>query len=208
MDQPLCIEIKGIVGSSPHCETGGLFSKTFWFEASLYMFLIFWNFRGSFLSLIFGFWKFWNCILNQNSHFWGVCLIKLFDLTPPYICFWFFLNFRGPFLSLIFGFWKFRNCILNQNSDFWGVFLIKLFDLRPPYICFWFFRTLGGLFWVWFLVFENSEMTVWSVLSRRFHRHLKIWNPSIIGHFRRVYLYFSPGTLSSTFHQISNLVQK
>ena len=24
------------------------------------------------------------CILNQNSHFWGVCFIKLFDLRPPY----------------------------------------------------------------------------------------------------------------------------
>ena len=54
---------------------GDLFYKTFWFEVSLYMFLIFLNFRGSFLSLIFGFWKFRNCILNQNSHFWGVCFI-------------------------------------------------------------------------------------------------------------------------------------
>ena len=36
-----------------------------------------------------------------------------------------------------------------------GVCFIKLFDWRPPYICFWFFGTLGGLFWVWFLVFEN-----------------------------------------------------
>ena len=32
-------------------------------------------------------------------------------------------------------------------------------------------------------VFENSKMIDWSILSRRFHRHLKIWNPSIIGHF-------------------------
>ena len=42
------------------------------------MFLIFWNFRGSFLSLIFGFWKFWNCILNQNSHFWGGLFYETF----------------------------------------------------------------------------------------------------------------------------------
>ena len=62
----------------------GLFYKTFWFEASLYMFLIFWNFRGSFLSLIFVFWKFWNCILNYKSSFWGVCLIFFFNLD-----FWF-----------------------------------------------------------------------------------------------------------------------
>merc|ERR1712089_3149 len=34
---------------------GGLFYKTFLFEASLYMFLIFWNFRGSFLSSTFSF---------------------------------------------------------------------------------------------------------------------------------------------------------
>ena len=42
-----------------------------------------------------------------------------------------------------------------------GVCFIKLFDLRPPYICFWFFGTLGGLFWVRFLVFENFEIVVW-----------------------------------------------
>merc|ERR1711873_356737 len=41
-----------------------------------------------------GFW-----FLNQNSHFWGACFIKLLDLRPPYICF-----FRGSFWSLIFGF--------------------------------------------------------------------------------------------------------
>ena len=62
---------------------------------------------------------------------------------------------------MIFGFWKFRNCILNQNSHFWGVCFIKLFDLRPPYICFWFFGILGGLFWVWFLVFENFKIVFW-----------------------------------------------
>ena len=33
--------------------------------------------------------------------------------------------------------------------------------MRPPYICFWFFGTLGGLFWVWFLVFENFEIVFW-----------------------------------------------
>ena len=42
------------------------------------MFLIFWNFRGSFLRLIFGFWKFWNCILNHNSHFWGGLFYETF----------------------------------------------------------------------------------------------------------------------------------
>ena len=53
---------------------GGFVLKTFWFEASLHIFLIIWNFRGFFLSLIFGFWKYQNCISNQNSHFWGSVL--------------------------------------------------------------------------------------------------------------------------------------
>ena len=125
------------------------------------MFLIFWNFRGSFLSLTFGFWKFWNCILNQNSHFWWGLFYTTFWFEASLYMFLTFWNFRGPFLSLIFGFWKFQNCILNHNSQFWGVCFIKLFDLRPPYICFWFFRTLGGLFLVWFLVFENFEIIFW-----------------------------------------------
>ena len=134
---------------------GGLFYKTFWFEASLYMFLIFWNFRGSFLRSIFGFWKFLNCILNQNSHFRRGLFYKTFWFEASWYMFLIFWKLRGYFLSLIFGFWKFWNRILNQNSHFWGVCFIKLFDLRPPYICFWFFGTLGGLFWVEFLVFEN-----------------------------------------------------
>ena len=57
---------------------GVLFYKTFLFEVSLYMFFIFWNFRGSFFSLIFGFWKFWNCILNQNSYIWGGLFYETF----------------------------------------------------------------------------------------------------------------------------------
>ena len=43
----------------------------------IFGFLKFWKFRGSFLSLIFGFWKFLKCILNQNSYFWGgVCFMN------------------------------------------------------------------------------------------------------------------------------------
>ena len=34
-----------------------------------------------------------------------------------------------------------------------------------------------------FLVFENSKTIVWSRISMRFCRHLKILNPSIISHF-------------------------
>ena len=125
------------------------------------MFLIFWNFRGSFFSLIFGFWKFWNCILNQNSHFWGVCFIKLFDLRPPYICFWFFGTLGGLFLVWFLVFENFEIVFWIKIPTFGGFCFKKIFDLRPAYICFWFFRTLGGLFWVWFLVFENLEIVFW-----------------------------------------------
>ena len=76
---------------------GGQFYKTFWFQASLYMLWFFLTLGGLFLSLIFGFWKFWNCILNQNSYFRGVCIIKLFNLRPPYIRFWFFGTLGGLF---------------------------------------------------------------------------------------------------------------
>ena len=50
----------------------------------------------------------------------------------------------------------------SEFPFFWGrVCFIILFDLMPPYIGFWFFGTLGGLFWVWFLVFENFEIVFW-----------------------------------------------
>ena len=75
---------------------GGLFYKTFWFEASLYMFLIFRNFKGSFVSLFFIFRKFG--FLKSKFPLLGVCFIKLFYLRPPYICFWFFGNLGGAYL--------------------------------------------------------------------------------------------------------------
>ena len=100
---------------------GGLFYNTFWFEASLYMFLIFWNFGGSFLSLVFSFWKFRNCILNQNSQNWWGLFYKTFWFEASLYMFLIFWNFGGSFLSLIFSFWKFWNYILNHNFHFWGV---------------------------------------------------------------------------------------
>ena len=136
---------------------GGLFYKTFWFEASLYMFLIFWNFRGSFLSLIFGFWKFWNCILNQNSHFWGVYFIKLFYLRPPYTCFKFFGT-----LGVLFWVWF----LVSEN-------FVILFSIRIP--CF------GGLFYktFWFeaslymfLIFWNFRGSFLSLIFGFW----KFWN--------------------------------
>ena len=99
---------------------GGLFYKTFWFEASLYMFLIFWNFRGSLLSLIFGFWKFRNCILNQNYHFWWGLFYKTFWFEASLYMFVIFWNFRGSFLSLIFDFWNFEIVFWIIISTFGG----------------------------------------------------------------------------------------
>jgi len=92
--------------------------------------------------------------LNQNSNFFrGVCFIKLFDLRPPYICFWFFgtLVIFSEFKFLVF--WKFWNCILKHISHFRGVSFINLFDLRPCYMCFWYFGNLGVFFYLdfWFL---------------------------------------------------------
>ena len=87
------------------------------------MFSIYWNFRGSFFNSIFGFWKFLNCILNQNSHFWRGLFYKTFWFEASWYMFLIFFNFRESFFNLIFGFWKFKKCILNQNSHFgWGLF--------------------------------------------------------------------------------------
>ena len=92
----------------------------------------FWIFRGSFLSLVFEFWKFWKCFLNQNTHFWGVCFIKFIDFVDI-LGFWIF---RGSFLSLVFEFWKFWKCFLNQNTHFWGGLFYKVY-----WFC-WYFRIL------------------------------------------------------------------
>ena len=108
---------------------GGLFYKTFWFEASLYMFLIFFNFRGSFFSLIFGLWKFWNNIWIKIPTCGGVCFIKFLDLRPPYICFWFFGTLWGLFWVWFLVFENFRNCILNKNSHFWGVHYFRRYTV-------------------------------------------------------------------------------
>ena len=122
---------------------GGLFYKTFWFEASLYMFLIFWKFRGPLLSLIFSFWKFWNFILNQNSHFWRVCFIKLFDLRSSYICFYFLVEFLFLKISILFFKLKF--------PFLWGLFY-RTFCCEASSYLFFIFREF---LFVWFLVFEN-----------------------------------------------------
>ena len=100
---------------------GGLFYKTFWFETSLYMFLIFWKFRGSFLSFTFGFWKCWNCILNQNSQFWWVFFIN-FLIWGLIIYVFDFLELRGSLFSFFFVFLNFKIIFWSELS-FLGVFL-------------------------------------------------------------------------------------
>ena len=90
-----------------------------------------------------------------------LCIIKWFEKWTLFffkMCYFFL---RDITLFFIFLFERAENCILNLNSHFWGVCFIKKFYVRPPYICFWYFGTLGGLFWVWFLVFENFEIVLW-----------------------------------------------
>ena len=41
---------------------------------------------------------------------------------------------------------------------FGGVCFLTFFYLSAPYICFGFLETLGGLFWVSFLTFQNFEI--------------------------------------------------
>ena len=73
---------------------GGLFSDILWFEA----YFRFLDFKGSFLSLIFEFWKFRKLFCNQ-WHIWGgVCFLTFCDL------------------KLFFGFWILR-------GHFWVWFL-------------------------------------------------------------------------------------
>ena len=124
------------------------------------MFLIFWNFRGSFLSLIFGFWKFPNCISNQNSYFWGVFFIKLFDLRPPYVCFLIFWKFKGSFLSLIFVL-KISKLYFESEFPLLGGLFYKTFWFEASLYMFLIFWNFRGSFWVWFLVFENLEIVLW-----------------------------------------------
>ena len=94
---------------------GGLFNKTFWFKASLYMFLIFWKFRGSFWVLFLVFENFEIVVWIRIPTFGGVCFIKLFDLRPPYICFWFFGTLGGLFE---FNFWFLKILKLYFKSKF------------------------------------------------------------------------------------------
>ena len=131
---------------------GGPFYKTFWFEASLYMFLIFKKFKRSFFSFIFVFWKFWNYILNQNSHFRGSVLSNFLIWGLFIYFFWFFGNLGGLIWFRFLVFENFEIVLWIRIPSFGRVCFIKLFDLRPPYICF-FISWKIRVFLVWFLDF-------------------------------------------------------
>ena len=106
---------------------GSVFIKFLDLRPPFICFLIFWKSRGSFFSSIFGFWKFQNCILNQNSYFWGVCFIKIFDLRPPYICFLFF-GILGVFFWVWFlGFENFEIVFWIRIPIFWGGLFYETF---------------------------------------------------------------------------------
>ena len=124
------------------------------------MFLIFWNFRGSFFSLIFGFWKFWNCILNHKSHFWGGLFYKTFWFEASLYMFLIFGTLGGLFWVWCLVFENFEIVFWIRNPTFGGLFY-KTFWFGALFLCFDFFGILGGLFIVWFLVFENFEIAFW-----------------------------------------------
>ena len=117
----------------------------------------FWNFRGSFWSLIFGFWKFLKCILNQNYHFWGGVFYKTFLFEASSYMFSIFCNF-------------------------WGCFWVKFLVFENFEIVFWIrIPTLGGLFYktFWFeaslymfLIFWNFRGSFLSL----FFGFWKSWN--------------------------------
>ena len=74
-------------------------------------------------------------------------------------------------------------CTINNFYICWEAKAVEQFQWGMYWT-----KKISKVFLVTFLatreaVFENSKMIDWSILSRCFHRHLKIWNPSIIGHF-------------------------
>ena len=121
---------------------GGLFYKTSWFKASLYIFLIFWNFEEIGFSVLKNFKIiFWIKI----STFRGVCYIKLFDLRPPYIYFWFFGNLGGLFWVRFLVFKNFEIIFWIKIPIFGGLFYTT-FWLEASLYVFLLFGTLEGLF--------------------------------------------------------------
>ena len=69
--------------------------------------------------------------------------------------------FLGPINITVFGF------LVNLIILFWIIIptfeclFYKTFLFEASLYMFWFFGTLGALFWVWFLVFENFEIVIW-----------------------------------------------
>ena len=157
------MKISKVVLESVDIFEGELFSDILWFEA----YFRFLDFKGSFLSLIFEFWKFRKLFWNQNGHIWGGLFSDIFLFEDYFI----FLDFKGSFFSLIFEFWKFWELFWNQWAYLGGVCFLTFCDLRLI-LGFWILR---GHFLVWFLSFENSE----SCFGISGH----IWGGSVFWHF-------------------------
>ena len=109
---------------------GGSVLQNIWFEASLYMFLIFGTLGGPFKVRFLVFENFKIIGWIRIPTFGGVCFMKLLDLRCPYICFWFFGTLGGLF-------WVWFLVLENFEIVFWiiiptfrGVCFMKLFDLR------------------------------------------------------------------------------
>ena len=123
---------------------GGLFYKTFWFEASLYMFLIFSNFRGSFLSLIIGFWKFRNCIFDSKFPLMGESVLLNFLI-------WGLLIYVFDFFGILGGlFWlwflKILKLYFEPEFPLLGGLFYKTFWFEASFYMFLIFRKFKGVF--------------------------------------------------------------
>ena len=103
------------------------------------------------MSLIFGFWKFLKCILNQNSYFWGgVCFMNFLIwgflndfINSSGIIFEFHYNFIIFFCVWVFGF----HDSIQKNFNFF------LPPIPPKKWLFWqnlAILALFGTFWIFF----------------------------------------------------------
>ena len=127
----------------------------------MFFFFIFVTLKGLFL-IWFWFVKIWNYIWIRITNFGeGVCFIKFFDLRPPYIFIFDFFGTLGGVFKFDFWFLKILKLYLNQNYHFWGGLFHKTFWFEASLYMLLIFGTLGGLFLVWFLVFENFKIIFW-----------------------------------------------
>ena len=126
---------------------------------------------------MFGFWKFWNSIQNQNAYFWEVCFLKLFDLKPPNTIlgffFYFFLTLGGLFWEIFLVFEYFEIVIIIRMSTFGGSVFLNFLIWSLLGI----FETLRGL-----VVLLANDPILLSTPRWSF-RHLQLQNMFIISDF-------------------------